>query len=205
MATVDSDGRDRAHGPRMPSRNPNEPMSMGKASLIGACSGLGIVALFVMGFRMAYRPPSASPAVANAQATQATPMGTSTSHPAESVARARLHADESPDASTPPPNGQAVAAPGIMDAALPDAALPSAVAARGAPGPPPPAWHKAGPAPARHGAPAAKTASASGPGPEDETSQTSLVPVIPDSPPPAVDPLVKAVQDLEPSAPPHSP
>jgi hypothetical protein len=39
---------------------------------------------------------------------------------------------------------------------------------------------------------------------EEADAQTSFVPVIPDSPPPAIDPLVKAVRELEPSAPQHT-
>ena len=75
METNDSDGRDRVHERQGPSRRPSEPMSMGRASLIGAFSGLVAVALVVAGIRASYRPASPSDAVTNAQATQASPAG----------------------------------------------------------------------------------------------------------------------------------
>ena len=205
MATIDLDGRDRVDGPRGPLRRPPEPMSLGRASLIGACAGLGTVALFVAGVRTAYRAASPPASVTHAQAMHATPVGSSTKRPADPMAKAPPAADESPVASAASPAIAQATAVRATDAAASDAALPSAVAALRAPTAPP-AWHRAGPPPARRGPAGVKQPSpASGASPDDDTSQTSLVPVIPDSPPPAVDPLVKAVQELEPSAPSHLP
>jgi hypothetical protein len=205
MATLESDSRDR--GQRASSRHAAEPMSIGRASFVGACTGLGIAALFVAGVRIAYRAAS-PPAVANAQATPEISPGV---RPPDPLGAARARSVVSPDSSTASSNLQAAAAP-TATPTVADASASSAFAtSHTAPGGPP-AWRRALPpaAPGRH-VPYAKAPSSGGPlggaggAPEDDNSQTSLVPVIPDTPPPAVDPLVKAVQELEPSAPPKSP
>lgn len=204
MATFESDSRDRGQGGSF--RHATEPMSIGKASFVGACTGLGIVALFVAGVRIAYRP-AAPPAVANSQATPEISPGV---RPSDPLGAARARSVVWPDSSTASSNSQAAAVP-TATPTLVDASASSALATSHTAPVGPPAWRRAPPsaAPGRH-VPSAKAPSSGSPGgaggaPEDDNSQTSLVPVIPDTPPPAVDPLVKAVQELEPSASPKSP
>jgi hypothetical protein len=201
MATVESGGRGRVRGEHAPFRPSTESMSFGKASAIGACTGLGIVALFVAGIRMAYLPAS-PPAAANAQA--APEVGPS-ARASEPLAAARARVGESSDASALPSNLRIAGVPSAAPAPT-DASVPSAVAASRPAPVAAPAWHRGAPviAPGRREGPSAKPATSVAAA-EDETAQPSLVPVIPDTPPPAVDPLVKAVQDLEPSTPPQSP
>jgi hypothetical protein len=160
-----------------------------KAGLLGAAVGLAFVALFVIGARLAYHPardvPAAPPVVwPQASITQLIPSAAPTSPPAPAPT-ASVTADSTGAPAPQPKRSAPVARPastaGVVAAAARNVArntdTPSEGASSGA---------SAGPATAATTTAAGQTAPAA-------DSATSLIPVIPASPPPELDPLVKAV------------
>jgi hypothetical protein len=150
-----------------------------KAGVVGAISGLVLVAMFVVGARIAHRltPPPAA-------AGEVQPVKSSVSLPSPSPA--------------PKPIPTAAAASESASSAVREPPRRRVPAARAITSPKAPAQAVEGQAEsAPQGAPvgsagnAAPSTSAGSGAPSD--SATSLVPVIPSSPPPEVDPLVKAI------------
>jgi hypothetical protein len=153
-----------------------------KAGVVGAALGLGIVALFVLGARLAYRSGSTGAASAPS-ALLPKPLAATTITPSATASPA-----------PPPPSTVTAAAPAIVrpevprvDPGLRPRAPGGTVTAKAPalPPEPPQAWWLP------RASSAAVTAAAAPSAPAD--SANPLIPVIPASPPPEVDPLVKAV------------
>jgi hypothetical protein len=149
-----------------------------KAGLVGAMAGLVLVAMFVVGARIAYR------LTPQPQTTAAAPV----------MGSAALPPPPAPPASSPSPPASAAAVADSASSAVrdqprrrPQARPVNAAKAAAQPAESP---ETASPG-ASAAANAAPSASAGQSAPAD--SATSLVPVIPQGPPPEVDPLVKAV------------
>jgi hypothetical protein len=177
VATVSSGARDVA--PAVPAGTP----SARKAGVIGAVLGLSFVALFVVGARLAYRTPAVAAAAASPPAQKTGEPRVLAPPPLESPAPVAALA-ERPAASiaAPPPPRH------VTPAAKPPAPTVAIAKAkvRAADGSP----EKGAPTSAGG---ASGTAAAPGVEPAEDESAQSMTPVIPASPPPEVDPLVKAV------------
>lgn len=186
------------------SRATSPPVAQGtstaRASLVGAAAGLAFVAMIVIGARLAYQEPHDA-----AQASGGRPG-------ASAVTAGEGFAAPSPSAAVTanPPNPLPIALPPttIASPAFPaapkrplapkpaavagGAMVPAVVAAKGPsePGAPASETTSKGKPP---GAAAAAAPSSSSASAEPADSAPSLVPVIPSSAPPEMDPLVKAV------------
>jgi len=178
-----------AEHPEIPSPDVPRARSARKAGLLGAVAGLVLVAMFVIGARIAYRLTP----------TPTTEAAASTPPPESSTARPAI-----PSASAPPLAPPITVASTVVVAAPTDSVVREQPRRR-LPSPPrpvsppkvapPPVASQPAEAPAE-GTAAPATASTTGAAPSSSApadSANSLVPVIPPSPPPEVDPLVKAV------------
>ena len=174
--------------------------STAKASAIGAAAGLAFVGMIVLGARFAYQEPSTAQASGGSKATPGEAFAASSASPSPSPPGA-LTASPPPTvlamplstvaASVAPFAGPRHAPPLKPLAVAPGGMPPAAVAAKtpaepGAPAAEPTSKGKAPSAAAA--APSSSSVSA-----EPADSAPSLVPVIPSSAPPEMDPLVKAV------------
>jgi type IV secretory pathway VirB10-like protein len=154
-----------------------------RAGLVGAGAGLAIVAMIVIGARLAYHSAPATlpapPAATTNAAEEAPSLPTEMTAPPAPVSLPPPTVAPTPIATRTPPRRKPRPAPTAEAKATPGSAESQANAATKEIKEP------------KDTAKPASTASAD----EAETASTSLVPVIPSSPPPEVDPLVKAVLD----------
>jgi hypothetical protein len=163
------------------------------AGIIGGALGLAVVALFIVGARLAYRPPPQPKSTP--QAATIAPARPAVSDPVTSTRGASSWL--APTAPVPSNPAAAVASP---------AAPRSAPRVESAGAPPRPfvpatvATSRPGSAPAAQASSSAHAPAVAASAEESEAADStqSLVPVIPAGPPPEVDPLVRAVQhDIE--------
>jgi hypothetical protein len=183
VASVVQQGLPTAPAKQMTSASP------GKAGLVGGLLGLAIVALFVIGARLAYRSTPATTASTKPPATAAAAI--SVAPPSASVAHipppppTALESPASAVRAQQAPRRDAVVRPkvpgAIAMATVKDPSQGVETAPQNSP---------AG-ASVTAAAAAAPPANRSAPAPAD--SANSLVPVLPSSAPPQVDPLVKAI------------
>jgi hypothetical protein len=178
--------------PVAPTRVPHDT-SARKAGIVGAVFGLILVAVFVLAVRLTYRP--------------AQPTGTASQPTTKTTVAKVIPPASSASASQWVPSPGVAAAPTTSVQAPPKGNLPGVARWNAAPGLPAAAKGPARPAePPSDGVtgggtfvaspkPAPTPAGTDHPAPDD--SAPSLVPVIPQGPPPEVDPLVKAVLEAD--------